>query len=71
MDLSFTYNLTPSIKFGCGLAAKIGEELGPRCDQKRVVMISDSGVVAAGLTETAMASLKKNGFGVDLCRTGF
>jgi alcohol dehydrogenase class IV len=63
---SFTYNLTPSIKFGCGLAAKIGEELGSRCDQKRLVMISDSGVVGAGLTERAMASLKKNGFGVDL-----
>jgi alcohol dehydrogenase class IV len=29
-------------------------------------MISDSGVVGAGLTERAMASLKKNGFGVDL-----
>jgi alcohol dehydrogenase class IV len=63
---SFTYNLIPPIKFGCGLAAKIGAELGSRFDQKRAVMISDPGVVAAGLTETAMASLKKNGFGVEL-----
>lgn len=62
----FTYNLTPSIKFGCGLASKIGKEMASRCDPKRVVMISDPGVVAAGLTERAMASLKKNGFDVDL-----
>ena len=66
MTPSFSYNLAPSIKFGCGLAAKIGDELSPRCDPKRVVMISDPGVVDAGLTERAVASLKKNGFGVDL-----
>jgi alcohol dehydrogenase class IV len=63
---SFNYNLVPSIKFGCGLAAKIGEELVSRCDEKRVVIISDPGVVGAGLTNRAMASLKKNGFAVDL-----
>ena len=66
MNPSFTYNLTPSIKFGCGLAAKIGEEIVPRCDEKRVVMISDPGVVGAGHTDMAAASLKKNGFTVDL-----
>jgi alcohol dehydrogenase class IV len=63
---AFTYNLAPSIKFGCGLAAKVGEELVSRCDQKRAVMISDPGVVGAGLTDMARASLKKNGFAVDL-----
>ena len=63
---SFTYNLAPSIKFGCGLAAKIGEELVSRYDLKRILMISDAGVIAAGLTEKAIVSLKKNGFGVDL-----
>jgi alcohol dehydrogenase class IV len=62
----FTYNLAPSIKFGCGLAAKVGEELVSRCDEKRAVMISDPGVVGAGLTDMAGASLKKNGFAVDL-----
>ena len=62
----FTYNLIPSLKFGCGLTANIGEELALQCEPKRVVLISDPGVVAAGLTEAAMVSLKKNGFGVDL-----
>ena len=63
---SFTYNLIPSLKFGCGLAAKIGEELALQCEPKRVILISDPGVVSAGLTESAMASLKKNGFDVAL-----
>ena len=63
---SFTYDLTPSIKFGCGLAAKIGEELALQCEPKRVVIISDTGVVGAGLIDGVMTSLKKNGFGVEL-----
>ena len=63
---AFTYNLAPSIKFGCGLAAKLGEELAPRFEQKRALMISDPGVVEAGLTYMAGASLKENGFAVDL-----
>jgi len=66
MNPSFTYNLTPSIKFGCGLAAKLGEEMVSRYDEKRVVMISDPGVVGAGLTDMAGDSLKKDGFSVDL-----
>jgi alcohol dehydrogenase class IV len=65
---SFTYNLTPSIKFGCGLASKIGAELASLCGEKRVVLISDAGVVGAGLADIAVASLKKNGFVVDLFR---
>ena len=63
---SFAYDLTPSLKFGCGLAARIGEELVTRNNIRRAVMISDPGVVAAGLTEAPMASLTNNGFGVDL-----
>jgi alcohol dehydrogenase class IV len=66
MTPSFTYNLTPSIKFGCNLASKIGEELISICAEKRVLIISDPGVIAAGLADTAIASLKKNGFVVDL-----
>ena len=63
---TFTYNLAPSIKFGCGLAATVGKELASRCEERRAVMISDPGVVGAGLTDAALASLKKNGFAVDL-----
>jgi len=66
MTPAFTYHLTPSIQFGCGLASKIGEELISICIEKRLLIISDSGVIAAGLAEAVMASLKRNGFGVDL-----
>ena len=66
MMLTFSYHLTPSIKFGCSPALKIGEELISVCAKKRVLIISDSGVIAAGLADAVMASLKKNGFTVDL-----
>jgi alcohol dehydrogenase class IV len=63
---TFSYHLTPSIKFGCSLASKIGEELIAVGAAKRVLIISDPGVIAAGLADGVTASLKKNGFGVDL-----
>jgi alcohol dehydrogenase class IV len=66
MTPSFTYNLPPTIRFGCGLASKIGKELLSICAAKRVLIISDPGVIAAGLADAVMVSLKKNGFGVDL-----
>jgi alcohol dehydrogenase class IV len=63
---TFIYSLRPSIQFGCGLASNIGEELVSICTEKRVLIISDSGVIAAGLADAAMASLKKKSFDVDL-----
>jgi alcohol dehydrogenase class IV len=66
MTPTFAYSLTPSIQFGCGLASNIGKELVSICTGKRVLIISDSGVIAAGLADALMASLKKNGFEVDL-----
>ena len=66
MTPPFTYSLTPSIKFGRGLAANIGEELRTVCTERRVIIITDSGVSAAGLADAVIASLKKNGIGVDL-----
>jgi alcohol dehydrogenase class IV len=63
---TFIYSLTPSIQFGCGLASNIGEELFSITTEKRVQIISDSGVIAAGLADAVMASLKRKGFDVDL-----
>jgi alcohol dehydrogenase class IV len=63
---TFIYSLTPSIQFGCGLASNIGEELLSICTEKRVQIISDSGVIAAGLADAAMTSLKRKGVEVDL-----
>ena len=66
MTPSFAYSLTPTIQFGCSLASKIGEELISICTEKHVLIISDPGVIAAGLAEGVTASLEKNGFDVDL-----
>ncbi|MEJ2727329.1 MAG: iron-containing alcohol dehydrogenase [Deltaproteobacteria bacterium] len=64
--LPFSYHLTPSIKFGCSLASELGEELISVCAEKRVVIISDPGVTAAGLADAVLASLEKAGFAADL-----
>ena len=63
---TFIYSLTPSIQFGCGLASNIGEELLSISTEKRVQIISDSGVIAVGLADAVMASLNRKGFDVDL-----
>ena len=63
---TFIYSLTPSIQFGCGLASNIGEELLSISTEKRVQIISDSGVIAVGLADAVMASLNRKGFEVDL-----
>jgi alcohol dehydrogenase class IV len=66
MTPSFGYNLTPTIKFGCGLASNIGNEISSICAEKRVQVISDSGVIAAGVADGVTDSLKRNGFVFDL-----
>ncbi len=66
MTPTFDYSVRPLIKFGFGLASQIGEELVSISAEKQVVIISDPGVIAAGLTEVVMASLKKHGFTFDL-----
>ena len=66
MALTFDYRVRPLIKFGYGLASNIGEELISISTKKRVTIISDPGVIAAGLADPVTASLKKHGFAVDL-----
>ena len=63
---AFAYRVAPAIKFGAGLASAIGEELTSICGGNQMLVISDPGVVAAGLADTVTASLKKNGVAVDL-----
>lgn len=63
---AYTFSFRPVIKFGYGLASGIGEELKAICAAEKVLVISDPGIVAFGLTDAVMASLKKQGFIVDL-----
>ncbi len=63
----FMFQLPRKIVFGNGAIKKIGEEAAAMFPgQKRVLMITDKGVVQAGLTDEATASLKRSGFNVIL-----
>jgi alcohol dehydrogenase class IV len=66
MTPSFAYHLILSIKFGCSLASTVGEEITSIGAAKRVLLISDPGVIKAGLADALIDSLKRNGLGVDL-----
>ncbi|MGD8942475.1 MAG: iron-containing alcohol dehydrogenase [Desulfobacterales bacterium] len=63
---AFVYRVAPAIKFGSGMASQIGEELKTIGVAGQVLIISDPGVIAAGLADTVTAALKKQGVAVDL-----
>lgn len=60
----FMFQLPRKIIFGNGAINKIGEEAATLFAGKRVLMITDKGVIQAGLTDEATASFKKKGFEV-------
>jgi hydroxyacid-oxoacid transhydrogenase len=60
----FTMEATP-IKFGRGSSAEVGWECRRR-DLKRVMLVSDRGVVEAGITERVQASIEAEGIEVVL-----
>ncbi|WP_134500107.1 iron-containing alcohol dehydrogenase [Microvirga pakistanensis] len=59
----FTFNTAPSLVFGSGSVARIGEiaarQLGPR-----IVLVTDSGLVKAGLLDRALHALAEAGVAV-------
>ncbi len=61
----FTFNTAPSLIFGSGTIAQLGEiaarRLGPR-----VVLVTDAGLVKAGLIEPALHALEEAGIAVDV-----
>lgn len=61
----FTFNTVPSLIFGSGSIARIGEiaaqHLGPR-----IAIVTDSGLVKAGLLEKALHALEEAGVAVDV-----
>lgn len=60
----FMFQLPRKVIFGNGAIRKIGEEAAAALPGKKVLMITDSGVIKAGLTKEATASLKEKGFDV-------
>jgi alcohol dehydrogenase class IV len=63
--LPFTFNTTPSLIFGSGSIARLGEiaaqRLGPR-----VLLVTDAGLVKAGLIAPALHTLEEAGIAVDV-----
>ena len=52
----FVFNTTPSIVFGTGSALRLGALVKPRFG-KRVLVVTDAGIIKAGLLEGALESL--------------
>jgi len=60
----FMFQLPRKIFFGNGAIKRIGEEVAATFTGSKVLMITDKGVIQAGLTDEAVASLKGKGFDV-------
>jgi alcohol dehydrogenase class IV len=56
----FTFSSTASIRFGAGLIHQIGEIAAPQLGP-RVLVVTDQGLVAAGLLQPALESLARAG----------
>jgi alcohol dehydrogenase class IV len=57
---TFSFNTASSIVFGAGSAARLGEIAAERLG-RRVLLVTDRGLVAAGLVAPAVASLEQAG----------
>jgi alcohol dehydrogenase class IV len=58
--MSFTFNTTPSVIFGSGTLSQIGALAATRLAQ-RVLVVTDAGLVRAGLVEPALSALAAAG----------
>ena len=61
----FTFNTTPSLRIGAGLARQIGEITRPLCGD-RVLLVTDPGMMATGLVQRATDGLRAAGVAVTL-----
>jgi len=65
--MNFAFDTVPNILFETGAAARLGEIVRTR--MKRPAFVTDKGVIAAGLTEAALASLDRAGLDAILIDT--
>jgi alcohol dehydrogenase class IV len=61
----FTFSTVPSLIFGSGSLARLGEIVAQRLGP-RVALVTDAGLVKAGLIEPALHSLEEAGIAVDV-----
>lgn len=64
MIAPFTFNTTAGITFGSGTSARIADHAGLL--GARVLLVTDKGLVAAGLVEPAVENLKAAGIAVEI-----
>ena len=61
----FTFNTTPSLRMGAGLAGEIGQITRPICGD-RVLLVTDPGIMATGLVQRVRDGLRAAGVAVTL-----
>jgi len=61
----FVFNTSPSIQFGAGLLAQLGEIVKERIGA-RILLVTDPGMMATGIVERALDALKQAGVDVTL-----
>lgn len=61
----FVFNTSPSIRFGVGLIDELGAIAGPNLG-KRILLVTDPGMMATGLVERAQIALQQVGLQVAL-----
>lgn len=57
--MNFTFRTVPSVIFETGASARLGSIVSPR--MKRPVVVTDKGIVSAGLIDAALKSLQSEG----------
>ena len=61
----FSFNTTPSLRMGAGLAGELGQITRPICGD-RVLLVTDPGMMATGLVQQATDCLRASGVEVTL-----
>jgi alcohol dehydrogenase class IV len=63
----YEYNSIGRVLFGAHAAQQVGEEAAKLVPGRRSLIITEAGIVKAGLVSGIEASLKESGFGVTIC----
>ena len=63
----FQYNSIGRVLFGVNAAEQVGAEASRLVEGRKCLIITDAGIVRAGLTDRIARSLEREGFAVELC----
>ncbi|KQQ27131.1 alcohol dehydrogenase [Methylobacterium sp. Leaf123] len=63
---AFDFQTVPAIQLEWSGAGRIGERLASRFPQRKLLLVTDAGLVKAGLIEPVLGNLQDNGFSVTI-----